>query len=166
MDRNPEPSAPTAVDDDRYERVSRVGTLLDDAIPIPGTDYRVGLDPLVGLVPVVGDFTTAALSAYVVAEAVAAGVPRATLARMLFNLLVDAIVGSVPVLGDLFDAAWKANLRNVRLLEARAGSPEGARRDRRFLLVVVGVLTVLLVGVSVAAVWLLVRLVGWLGGLA
>jgi hypothetical protein len=151
---------------DRLRRVRRLSHLLDSAVVVPGTRFRVGLDPLLGLLPVVGDAPTTLLSAYVVAEAAALGAPRATLARMVGNLLVDAVVGSVPLVGDLFDAAWRANERNVRLLEARVDDPggAGARADRRLVLVVSVGLALLLVALGAAAVaaawWLLAR-VGW-----
>jgi hypothetical protein len=96
-------------------RMAAVAWLLDDSIRIPSTDRRIGLDPLVGLLPVSGDLAAAALSLYVVAESALAGVSRSTLAMMLVNIAVDTGAGSVPVLGDLFDAGWKANKRNVEL---------------------------------------------------
>jgi hypothetical protein len=134
---------------------------LDDLFVVPGTSYRVGLDPLLGLVPGVGDVATSAAAAYIVARAAALGVPRATLARMLLVLVIDAVLGSVPLLGDVFDGVWKANRRNVRLLEARLDDPEEEARDRRYVLVVTLGVALLLVLVSVVAVltvwWLLGR---------
>jgi len=103
-------------------RTRVVAHLLDDAVRVPGTDRRVGLDPIVGLVPGYGDALAAALSLYVVGEAALAGAPRGTLLRMCANVAVDALVGTVPVVGDLFDAGWKANDRNVALLEAHLES--------------------------------------------
>lgn len=153
------------VDGDRSDEraaLERLSYYLDELFVVPGTSYRIGLDPLVGLVPGVGDVTTSAASAYIVARAAALGVPRATLARMLVILLVDAVFGSLPVVGDAFDAVWKANTRNVRLLESRLDAPEGARLDRRYVLVVTVGLTVVLVavgvGVLVGAWWVLGRL--------
>ena len=136
------------------ERVRRLGWLLDDSIPLPGTNRRFGLDPLVGLLPIAGDLSTGVLSVYIVTEAVAVGVSRATLVRMLLNVAIDVVVGSIPVLGALFDFAWKANERNVSLLEARAEHPEGARADRRFLLVALAVFVLGLTGVAFATVLL------------
>jgi hypothetical protein len=134
---------------------------LDDLFRVPGTRYRVGLDPLLGLVPGVGDVPTSAASAYIVARAAALGVPRATLARMLVVLVVDAVVGALPLVGDAFDAVWKANARNVRLAETRLDAPERASLDRRFVVVVTALLTLGLllvgVGVGVTAWWLLGR---------
>ena len=99
------------------ERVRVFGWLLDDAIPIPGTDYRIGLDPVISVVPVAGDLVAALLSLYPVVEAYRLGVERKTLAKMLALVAVDAGVGSVPVLGSVFDAVWKANEWNVRTIE-------------------------------------------------
>ncbi len=103
-------------------RVRRVSHLLDEAVRIPGTNRRVGLDPILGLIPVVGDLTTALFSAYVVVEAYRLGASRGLLARMVLNVLVDTVGGSVPLVGDVFDAVWKANERNVDLLERHVGS--------------------------------------------
>lgn len=99
------------------ERARFVATVLDESVRVPGTEYRVGLDPLLGIVPVGGDAAATVASMYVVAEAVNAGVPPRTLAVMLARVGVDAAVGSVPVAGTLFDAVWKANRRNVAALE-------------------------------------------------
>jgi hypothetical protein len=98
-------------------RAQRVATLLDDAVTIPGINVKVGLDPLVGLLPVSGDVAAAVCSLYIVAEAVRSGVSRGVVARMLLNIALDFAVGSVPVVGDVFDVFWKANRRNVDLFE-------------------------------------------------
>ncbi|WP_135534729.1 DUF4112 domain-containing protein [Halostella pelagica] len=99
------------------QRMRAVSTVLDDAIRVPGTDFRVGLDPLVGILPVAGDSVMFVVSMYIVLEAANLGVPAPVVARMVANIAIDAVVGSVPLLGTLFDAAWKANRRNVRLVE-------------------------------------------------
>ncbi len=102
--------------------------LLDSSIPVPGTGFRIGLDSLIGLVPVIGDLIGAALSAYILAMAARLGVPRVTLLRMGFNIGLDAVGGMVPLAGDLFDMAWKANRRNVALLRAHLENPAAAKR--------------------------------------
>lgn len=99
------------------KRIRAVGKLLDDAFRVPGTEMRFGLDPLVGVLPVAGDGVMALISLYVVAEAINLGVPKTAVARMLVNVGIDAVIGSIPLLGTLFDAGWKANQRNVRLVE-------------------------------------------------
>lgn len=91
--------------------------LLDESLAIPGTSYRFGLDSLIGLVPGAGDLIGAVLSAYIINEAVRLGIPRRLAARMVANTAIDLLGGAVPVLGDLFDVAWKANVKNVELLE-------------------------------------------------
>jgi hypothetical protein len=112
---------PAGVDEAAVRRMRAVGHLLDDAVRVPGTNVRVGLDPLLGILPVAGDTVAAALSLYIVVESARLGVSTATMLRMLGNVAVDLVVGSVPILGDLFDAAWRANRRNVELALADLG---------------------------------------------
>jgi hypothetical protein len=138
-------------DDDRLAALRRLVRLLDGAVAIPGTPVRFGLDALIGLVPGVGDLAGAALSGFVVLSAARAGVPAAVLLRMVLNVGIDALVGAVPILGDLFDVAWRANARNLALLEQAVGDPGRARRSSRGVLV--GVL-LLLAAVLVAGGWL------------
>jgi hypothetical protein len=111
-------SLPETVDRGAVRRMRFVAAVLDDSIRIPGTDYRVGLDPIVGVLPVAGDAVTGAVSLYIVAEAANLGVSLTTLVRMIGNIAVDVVGGSVPILGDIFDAAWKANTRNLELAVA------------------------------------------------
>jgi len=99
------------------DRARFVSRLLDEAVRVPGTQFRFGLDPILSLLPIAGDFAAAVLSLYTVFEAYRLGAPKRTLATMLTLIAVDAVVGSVPVLGSVFDALWKANEWNVRLLE-------------------------------------------------
>lgn len=103
---------------DTSARLRRLAWLLDSSIRVPGTNYTFGVDALVGLFPVLGDVLGALVSGYIVVEAARLGAPRSLLARMALNIAIEALVGAVPVAGDLFDAAWKANLRNVDLLDA------------------------------------------------
>jgi len=97
-------------------RLERLAWILDNSIPIPGLDTRIGLDPLLGLFPGIGDTLGALLSSYILAAAARLGAPKSVLLKMAFNIAVDAVLGTFPLLGDLFDMAWKANHRNVRLL--------------------------------------------------
>ena len=117
------------------ERLGRLAWLLDSSIPIPGTRFSIGLDALIGLFPVVGDVVGVFLSSYIVKEAAALGVSRSTLMRMVFNVAVEGLVGMIPFAGDVFDAAFKANQRNVRLLNAWLDHPQHtARSSRRLVL--------------------------------
>ncbi|WP_135366530.1 DUF4112 domain-containing protein [Halosimplex halophilum] len=111
-----------AADEATIERARAVATLLDESVRIPVVGYRVGLDPILGIVPFSGDLVAAVASLYVVYAAVAVGVPKRTVAVMLGRIGVDLAVGSIPVLGTLVDAAWKSNVRNVEAIEAHVGS--------------------------------------------
>jgi len=99
------------------DRVKFVSTLLDEAIRIPGTQYRIGLDPFLTLLPVAGDVVAALISLYPVVAAYRLGVSKKRLAAMLGLVAVDAVTGLVPVVGTVFDAVWKANEWNYRLIE-------------------------------------------------
>ena len=101
----------------RLARLRRMARLMDSAIGIPGTRFRVGLDGLLGLAPGVGDAVTGLAALYIVNEARKMGLPRHKLMRMLANVVMDVAAGSVPVVGDLFDMAFKANLRNLDIIE-------------------------------------------------
>ena len=122
--------------------------ILDSSIPVPGTRFRVGVDAVIGLIPVVGDLIGAALSTYILFMAARQGVSRVTLLRMGFNVTLEAVVGLIPFAGDVFDFAWKANRRNVELLRAHITDPARARKGDAifaagFLLFAVAVLGLL-----------------------
>ena len=138
--------------------------LLDSSIGVPGTKFRLGLDPLIGLIPGVGDLAGVLLSASILLSAARLGVPAALLVRMAANVGLEAIVGTVPLLGDLFDAGWKANNRNVRIIERYLEEPSrSARSGRAWLVGVSAGLTVLLLGLVGGAIWLVATLLGMLG---
>ena len=154
------PPAPVAmlgtVDPVRLERLRRLSHLLDDAIPIPGTRYRVGWEAVVGLVPGVGDLVGGGFSLYIILQAARMGATASLLMRMGWNLLVDIVVGAVPLLGDLFDAGYKANMRNLALLDGHARSPvQSGRASRRFVAVLLVLLGLMLVGAFALAVFLI-----------
>lgn len=128
--------------DARTRRVRTLARLLDNAIAIPGTNWRIGLDPIIGLIPGIGDMVGAVLSGYIVLEAVRAEVPTFTLARMLVNVGIDTLLGAVPAVGDVFDAAWKSNLMNVALLERHLVATSSAPPKRHN---VIGVMTLALI---------------------
>jgi hypothetical protein len=119
------------------ERLRFLAWLLDSSIPIPGTRLTVGLDAIVGLIPFFGDLIGVLASSIILAEANRMGVPRSVLSRMALNVAVEGVVGMVPFLGDLFDAGWKANQRNVRLLEQWLSQPRRAQRSSRMLVVLI-----------------------------
>ena len=147
------------------KRVRALSHLLDNAIPIPGLGYRIGLDPILGLLPGGGDLFSGLLSAYIVIEAARLGASAASLTRMVFNILLEVLVGTAPMVGDVFDAAWKANAKNMALLEAHMQNPQPSHRaDKLFvILLIIGLLAVI-IGVAAFSLWLLSLVLGGIGG--
>ena len=101
----------------RMARLDALARLLDVAFIVPGTNIRYGIDGLIGLIPVIGDLITTAISLWLVREARALGAPWHLTARMLANVALDGVVGMVPLAGDAFDVMFRANVRNVRMLK-------------------------------------------------
>jgi hypothetical protein len=130
--------------------------LLDSAFRVPGTGITFGLDPIFGLIPGLGDLTSPFFAALLLFHAVKMRIPRVVQLRMMINAAIDLAIGLVPIVGDLFDFAWKANVRNLALLEryARPGST-ATRGDWIFVLSIVGVLMALAVIPLVVTIWLL-----------
>jgi hypothetical protein len=141
----------------RLERAERLAFVLDNAIRIPGTRLRFGLDPLLGLVPGLGDAIGALASAWIVVEAVRFGAPRAVLVRMLYNIGIDSLIGAVPALGDAFDFVWKSDAKNVALLRRHLEQPDVVHHASRRLLVGVVLLLAGIAAASVVAAVLLIR---------
>jgi hypothetical protein len=139
---------PPPIDAVRLSLLRRWAVLLDSAFVIPGIQVRFGLDPLLGLVPGIGDFTTPAFTVLLLATGLRLGVPLVVLTRMVMNAAIDALVGIVPLAGDLLDVGWKANLRNMELLErhAQPGRP-ATRGDIGF---VAGGIALILVVIALA----------------
>jgi hypothetical protein len=100
----------------RLESLDRFSRFLDVAFIVPGTNARFGIEAILRLVPVFGDFAASVLSCWVLYEAYQLGVPKPLFGRMVANVVVEGLAGAVPIAGDLFDVAWRANRRNVRLL--------------------------------------------------
>ena len=125
------PLRPEILDDRVDPNLEALARLMDSFIRLPG-GWRVGLDAILGLLPVVGDVLSMFVSLFILQAAAQQGVPRITLLRMGLNVGVDALVGAVPFLGDLFDVGWKANERNVELMRCSlAETPREARQARR-----------------------------------
>jgi hypothetical protein len=139
------------------ERLQLLAWLLDSSIPIPGTRFTIGLDAVVGLIPFIGDLIGVLASSIILAEANRLGVSRAVLTRMAFNVAVEGIVGIVPFVGDLFDAGWKANQKNVRLLTAWMDQPHQAERGSRWFVAGLAVSLVALLAACSLGTWWLVK---------
>lgn len=106
---------PPGVDEAAVERMRIVAYVFDELVRVPGTDFRIGIDPILGALPGVGDILSGGLSVYVVLESARLGVSFTTLLRMIGNIALDTAVGSIPVVGTIFDAVWKTNKRNFEL---------------------------------------------------
>jgi hypothetical protein len=143
------PGNPVALD-----ALRRWATLLDSAFRVPGTRFRFGLDAIVGLIPGVGDISTPAFAALLLVQAVRMRLPLVVQARMVLNAAVDMLLGLVPIVGDLVDIGWKANLRNLALLErhARPGVPP-ARADYIFVAICLGLLALVAIAPIVLLAW-------------
>lgn len=99
------------------QQVARLSKLMDKQFSIPGTNFRFGLDGILGLIPGVGDISTFAVSCYLITLMAKNGASGYVMARMVLNVLIDAIIGSIPFIGDIFDFAFKANSKNMRLMQ-------------------------------------------------
>ena len=143
--------------DTRLARARVLARALDSAVGIPGTKVRFGLDPIIGLVPGLGDLAGAALSGYIVLVGIQLGASRSVVLRMLANVAIDTVVGAVPLVGDLFDAGWKSNNRNVALIERHVAAPGPTRTSSRLMIGLVALVLVMLAAGSIAVTVLLVR---------
>jgi len=153
------PSVLTTIDaDERLRWVARVARLMDSQFRLPGTRFRFGLDPLLGLVPIVGDLSSTAVSVALLLTMLRHGASGAVVVRMAFNILLDTVVGAIPILGNLFDFAYKSNERNVALLRRHyaEGRHQGSGK---------GLVALLLLGFLVVlglVAWGSVALLSWL----
>ena len=148
---------------DPLARARALTRMLDSAARIPGTKIRFGLDPLLGVIPGLGDVAGAALSGYLVLLAQRLGAPRAVVLRMLANVAADTVGGTVPVLGDVFDVAFKSSSRNLALLERTLQTPTTTKRASGLvvgatlvgiaLLAIAGIVVALLILRAIAAKW-------------
>ena len=145
----------------KVNKLRRISRLLDNAIPIPGTKFRFGLDPILGLLPGGGDTVTGGISAYIVVEAARMGLPREVLYKMVGNILLDSFAGTIPVLGDIFDVGWKSNVKNIELLEKHLDIAETSKSDRLFTVGLILLLTLIVLGFAAITVFT----VSWLWNL-
>ncbi len=142
------------------ERLVRLSRFMDSSIKLPG-GYRIGWDGIVGLIPGIGDVVGLSVSAYIVFGAAQAGASAATLVRMVLTLAMEALVGMIPVLGDLFDLMFKANQRNMRLLERQLADGEGTSRSSKVTLIVLfSVILLVIIALAWIAIWLFAKLLG------
>lgn len=150
----------------RVQRLRRLSHLLDNAIVIPGTGYRIGLDPIIGLIPGGGDTLGMIFSSAIVMESARMGASKPVLQQMVFNILLETVAGTVPVVGDIFDVTWKSNIRNMALLEdhLQIEHPVRARNQGFAILLLIGLFLVFAACLTVS-VLLLHWLIQTIGGL-
>ena len=138
------------------ELLRRWARIFDSAFRIPGTNVTFGLDPIIGLIPGLGDLSSPIFSLFIIWHAAKLRVPKVVIARMVLNALIDSGVGAIPVLGDLFDFAWKASAWNLALLERHAMPDTPARRgDWIFVVFCLAVIVSVALLPLIVAVWLL-----------
>ncbi|HEX7345362.1 MAG TPA: DUF4112 domain-containing protein [Candidatus Limnocylindrales bacterium] len=141
-------------------RIGRMTHLLDELIEVPGTSIKLGLDPVIGLIPVAGDALSALAGGWVILEASRFGLPRVVLARMVVNLALDLGIGAIPLLGDAYDLLFRSNSRNLELFRKHALDPAASTRGEQALFIGLGLL---IVGIVWLVVMAMSTLVGWLG---
>ena len=145
----------TVVTDNDKQRLERLAWFLDSAIPLP-FGLRIGLDALIGLIPVIGDAVSAVISTYILAIGVKQGAPKSVVIKMISNVLLDAVLGVVPVLGDIFDIVHRANVKNVHLLKDYYDQPADVQRTSRIWLVTVILMTLCAV---LGCMWLTAKII-------
>ena len=129
---------------------------MDDLLRVPGTKLRFGVDPIIGLVPGIGDVTSAIISAIAFVHAAWRGVPKILLTRMAMNILINELVGIIPAVGDAFSFWFKSNVRNYEVLRRYSAAPTGSRRgDWIFVIAVLGLLFVIVFGGLIVTVFVL-----------
>lgn len=139
----------------KHQASRKFAEWLDSRFTIPGTNIKIGVDPILGLFSGIGDLAGASLSIYFMYYATRLGAESSILIRMFMNILADLTIGSIPILGDVFDVAWKANLRNAKLLEKLEENSDKLETESAALMwVLFIVLVAVLIGVIIAVAWL------------
>lgn len=145
--------------------IAFLSRLMDEQFAIPGTNLRFGLDPLLGLLPGMGDTASSLVSALLILKSARAGVPRVILARMALNIIINAAVGAIPGLGDAFSFWFKSNSKNYALHQQHAGTARPPElRDRLFVAAILGGLVALVMLLALATFGLALQAVRWLAG--
>jgi hypothetical protein len=140
------------------KHIDSLAKLMDAQFRVPGTNMRFGLDGILGLIPGAGDMSTFAVSSYMLWIMARNGASGYVMARMVLNVVIDAIVGTIPVLGDLFDFAFKANMRNMRLMQQHY--KEGRHRGSAWKVILPVVIFMFII--LVAIIWAGYKLLSWL----
>ncbi len=137
-------------------RIGRVTHVLDELVSVPGTSIKVGLDPVIGVIPIAGDALAALVGVWVILEASRFGIPRVVLGRMLANLVLDLGIGAIPLIGDAYDLFFRSNSRNLALFRRHALDPGASTRGEQAFFV--GLLVL-----AIGLLWLVATVIGWIG---
>jgi Domain of unknown function (DUF4112) len=137
-------------------RIGRVTHVLDELVSVPGTPIKVGLDPVIGVIPIAGDALAGLVGVWVILEASRFGIPRVVLGRMVANLVVDLGIGAIPLLGDVYDLFFRSNSRNLDLFRRHALDPGASTRGEQAFFIGLVVL-------AIGLLWLAATIIGWLG---
>jgi hypothetical protein len=137
-------------------RIGRVTHVLDELVSVPGTPIKVGLDPVIGVIPIAGDALAALVGVWVILEASRFGIPRVVLGRMVANLVLDLGIGAIPLLGDAYDLFFRSNSRNLALFRRHALDPGASTRGEQGFFV--GLLVF-----AIGLLWLAATVIGWIG---
>jgi hypothetical protein len=127
--------------EEKLLRLKLLGNRLDEIITIPGTKYKIGVDPIIGIFPVIGDLLGSIISIYIIYSGSKMGVSSQVIAKMSINLGIDFIVGLIPVFGDIFDMGWKANKKNIELIEKNINK---TKENYSFSNLIIATLTILI----------------------
>lgn len=146
----------TTINHPKLERIKKISVLMDSKFTGP-FGFRFGLDGILGFIPILGDFITIAISLYIVFQSAMMGCGPAILLRMGLNLLIEGLIEMIPVLGNVFDFVWKANSKNVALLESHVLNPRGATVKARLVL---GLIAFTLLSIFIGSVALTVYIIG------
>lgn len=154
---------PPEAGEPRSELMRIFAWLLDDLFRVPGTKFRFGFDPIIGLFPGLGDGSTAVVSSVMLVNAARAGVPRIVLARMALNILINSLGGVIPVAGDIFSAWFKSNRRNYDLLLKHSGRRgQSTRGDWIFVAALVGAVLCIAISLAIGLAFVSMKILGTL----
>ena len=150
-------SRPQSIDRDRVLFARFLADLLDQRFTIPGTSIRVGLDPILGLIPGIGDALANIAGSAILLIAAQLNVPKIVLIRMGLNVAVNALIGAIPIFGDIFSIWFRSNARNADLLEryAATGTRRAGLNDWLFVIGIIAAVVLIVVGTIVSIVWLI-----------
>ncbi|MDB5121538.1 MAG: hypothetical protein JWN56_2756 [Sphingobacteriales bacterium] len=154
MERNINPKSNIPSDSSPIKWVERVSYLMDESFRIPGTNFRFGLDPLLNLIPVLGDVSGFAVSGMLVLTMAKKGVSNKVITLMILNIVLDFIIGGIPIIGNIFDFAYKANSRNIKLLKEHYTENKHQGSGKNIIAIVVIILLIILIAL-VYTLWIL-----------